>query len=377
MRRRRLAHAAWRGREKRPPTPVSTPECAASSDRSDPTGARSTRSSPTRMCAAARAPRSRRSRDPPRRQRRARDPAAAGDRPRHRRPADLQRGPLDRRRPQRRDLQLPRAARRARTPRAHARDPGRHRGDRPSLRGARRGLRPPAARHVRLRALGRPPAASSCSPATGSARSRCSTACATGCSASPPRWARCSATRRSRARSTTRRSTPTWRSATCPRPLTALRGVRKLPPAHTLTLRDGKAELQRYWKLDYATKLTGVPTEEVLRAGPRRAAGGDAAPDDRRRPARRLPLRRDRLVRRRRRDGRAVGGAGAHVLDRLRPPGVRRAAARAPDRRAVRDRCTRSSRSAPTRSRSCRRSSATTASRSPTPRRSRASTCPS
>jgi asparagine synthase (glutamine-hydrolysing) len=55
-----------------------------------------------------------------------------------------------------------------------------------------------------------------------------------------------------------------------PAPLTALRGVRKLPPAHTLTLRDGKAELQRYWKLDYATKLTGVPTEELcerVRAG--------------------------------------------------------------------------------------------------------------
>ena len=49
---------------------------------------------------------------------------------------------------------------------------------------------------------------------------------------------------------------------------------------------------------------------------------------------------------------RAVGRARAHVLDRLRPPGVRRAAPRAPGRRAVRDRSTRSSRSAPMRSRS-------------------------
>ena len=36
-----------------------------------------------------------------------------------------------------------------------------------------------------------------------------------------------------------------------PAPLTALRGVAKLPPAHTLTLRDGRSELRRYWKLDY------------------------------------------------------------------------------------------------------------------------------
>ena len=178
--------------------------------------------------------------------------------------------------------------------------------------------------------------------------------CATGCSASPPRWARCSATTRSRARSTTRRSTPTWRSATCPRPLTALRGVRKLPPAHTLTLRDGKAELRALLEARLrAPSSTGVPIEELcerVRAGLR---GGDAAPDGRRRAARRVPLRRHRLVRGRRRDGRAVGGAGAHVLDRLRPPGVRRAALRAPDRRALRHRARGVPGRAPTRSRSC------------------------
>ncbi len=48
-----------------------------------------------------------------------------------------------------------------------------------------------------------------------------------------------------------------------PSPLTAIRGVRKLPPAHTLTLRDGKAKLMRYWKLDYATKLSDEPVEEL------------------------------------------------------------------------------------------------------------------
>ena len=56
----------------------------------------------------------------------------------------------------RRDLQLPRAARRARGARAtRSATAVRHRGARPSLRGARRRLRGAAARHVRLRDLGR------------------------------------------------------------------------------------------------------------------------------------------------------------------------------------------------------------------------------
>ena len=40
-----------------------------------------------------------------------------------------------------------------------------------------------------------------------------------------------------------------------PAPLTALRDVRKLPPAHTLVMRDGKVTIERYWALDYAHKL--------------------------------------------------------------------------------------------------------------------------
>ena len=55
-----------------------------------------------------------------------------------------------------------------------------------------------------------------------------------------------------------------------PAPMTALRGVTKLPPGHTLTLRDGRTELRRYWKLDYSAKLTDVPVDELcerLRAG--------------------------------------------------------------------------------------------------------------
>ena len=47
-----------------------------------------------------------------------------------------------------------------------------------------------------------------------------------------------------------------------PAPLTALRDVRKLPPAHTLVMRDGKVTISRYWALDYAHKLD-EPVEEL------------------------------------------------------------------------------------------------------------------
>jgi asparagine synthase (glutamine-hydrolysing) len=47
-----------------------------------------------------------------------------------------------------------------------------------------------------------------------------------------------------------------------PAPRTALRGVCKLPPAHTLLVRDGRMTLERYWKLDYSRKLD-VPVEEL------------------------------------------------------------------------------------------------------------------
>ena len=39
-----------------------------------------------------------------------------------------------------------------------------------------------------------------------------------------------------------------------PSPWTAFEGIRKLPPAHYLVLRDGQAEIKRYWKLAYLPK---------------------------------------------------------------------------------------------------------------------------
>ena len=158
-----------------------------------------------------------------------------------------------------------------------------------------------------------------------------------------------------------------------PAPLTALRGVSKLPPAHTLLLRDGRIELRRYWQLDYSQKLD-ASVEEICERIREALQGGDAAPHDRRRAAGRVPVGRHRLVGGRGRDGRGLVGAGADVLDRLRQPALRRAAARASDRRSASAPSTRSSWSAPTPSRCSRRSCATTASRSPTRRRSPAST---
>jgi asparagine synthase (glutamine-hydrolysing) len=62
-----------------------------------------------------------------------------------------------------------------------------------------------------------------------------------------------------------------------PSPLTAVHGVYKLPAAHTLTMRDGRAKVARYWQLDYGRKLDGTPVEELcerirasLRAATRR-----------------------------------------------------------------------------------------------------------
>ena len=107
-----------------------------------------------RMSGAARPPRARQRRPLRRRAGRAGGAAALDHRPRGRRPADRQRGRHGRRRPERRDLQLPRAARRARARRPPLRDRLRHRGPRPPLRGARRRLRRAPARDVRDRALG-------------------------------------------------------------------------------------------------------------------------------------------------------------------------------------------------------------------------------
>ena len=129
----------------------------------------------------ARPPRARLRRRPRRRAGRPRGAAALDHRPRGRRPADRERGRHGRRRPERRDLQLPRAAARARArgpPLPHAAATPRCSSTLYEEHGD--ALRRAPARHVRVRDLGRARAGGSCSRATASGSSRSTTATTAG-----------------------------------------------------------------------------------------------------------------------------------------------------------------------------------------------------
>ena len=91
--------------------------------------------------------------------RRDRGPAALDHRPRHGEPAPGERGRHDPGQPERRDLQLRRAASGAARPRPHAAHAGGHRDHRPAVRGLRRPVRRAPARDVRDRDLGLAPQA--------------------------------------------------------------------------------------------------------------------------------------------------------------------------------------------------------------------------
>jgi len=58
-----------------------------------------------------------------------------------------------------------------------------------------------------------------------------------------------------------------------PDPRTAIRGVSKLPPAHTLLMRGSEVRISRYWKLDYGEKLdvTADEAREMVRSELREA----------------------------------------------------------------------------------------------------------
>ena len=243
----------------------------------------------------------------------------------------------DRRGLQRRDLQLPGAARGA--GREGPRDP-RHRrhADHPApVRGVRRALRRAARGHVRARALGRAPRA---------ARAR----------ARPGRQeaAALDAARRRHARVRVRAegaAAPARRSPReldlgaldaflalqyVPGPGTALRGVEKLPPGHVLVAERGGGAVERYWELEPGR--AAAVRDRVARARPRDGDRGGAA-----RLVADVPL--GALL-----SGgidssivvalmaQAPGRAGAHVHGRLRRRALRRALVRAAGRRALRHR---------------------------------------
>lgn len=48
-----------------------------------------------------------------------------------------------------------------------------------------------------------------------------------------------------------------------PHPLSAFRDIRKLPPASTLTITADGTHEEKYWELDYTTKLDAVPQQEL------------------------------------------------------------------------------------------------------------------
>ena len=95
-----------------------------------------------------------------------------------------------------------------------------------------------------------------------------------------------------------------------PEPRTIYTGARKLPPAHTLTIRRGQPlpEPREYWDVRFT--LDNPIGERDARSGAGRppARIGPVA-DDRRGAARRVSLRRRGLERRRRDDGRRQRGA--------------------------------------------------------------------
>ena len=183
-------------------------------------------------------------------------------------PADRQRGRLGRGRLQRRDLQLPGAARASSKRRGHRfRDRQRHRGDRPRLRGVGRGCVEPAA--------------AACSPsrsgtrrdgrcswrATGWARSRSTTTTPSGGSSSPRELkallARSGALPRD---STRRRSTTTSPTATSPPTAASSAACSKLPPGHCAALARRAARGRRYWAAAARRARHGERSESAERA---------------------------------------------------------------------------------------------------------------
>jgi len=67
-----------------------------------------------------------------------------------------------------------------------------------------------------------------------------------------------------------------------PSPISIFEAVRKLPPAHTLLLRGGEAEVRRYWRLDYSRKVSvddprelHEPLRDMIRAATRRRLVAD------------------------------------------------------------------------------------------------------
>ena len=279
-------------------------------------------------------------------------------------------------RPERGDLQLPGAPDGTRSARAPLPDAVRYRGAARRLCRARRRLPVAAPRHVRVRPVGRRAA-----PAPARARSPGQEAAllpsrrATG-SRSPPSRRPSSPSRPSRRRRPWARCPTTSRTTTSRRPGSAFAG-RPAGAAGALPPRGGRPGAAR------AVLAAPLPAEAPAVGGrrggraPGAAPGRRAVPARRRRSARRVPERRDRLERRRGAHGRGRRGPGPDLLDRIRGARVRRAPVRAAGRAPATARSTTSSSSGRRRSTSCPGWSGTTTSPTRIRRRSRPSIWPS
>ena len=219
-----------------------------------------------------------------------------------------------------------------------------HRDDRPPLRGGGHPLPRAAARDVRTSRSGTRARASSSSRATASARSRSTTRSRPAGSSSARRSRRSSPTPRSRAELDEEAFFHYLTFVCTPAPMTMFKGIRKLGPGRADDVRaDGSTEIEtlldahspsrprtrsrRWSEPELEERLLALLRESIRQ------------PDDVRRPVRRLPLGRRRLVDERRADVRADGRAGAHLLGRLRAVrALQRARARADDRAQVRHR---------------------------------------
>ena len=49
-----------------------------------------------------------------------------------------------------------------------------------------------------------------------------------------------------------------------PAPLSAFKGIAKLPPAHTLVVEDGRVTIERYWRLSYVPQTDTISDDEAL-----------------------------------------------------------------------------------------------------------------
>ena len=201
------------------------------------------------MSELTRAPRARRRADldPRARARRPRPPPPEHHRPRRRPPADGRRcRPLARL--QRRDLQLPRAARASSAGRFRTASDTEVHPARPTSAGAR--LRSTGCAGCSRSRSGTSRAASCSARATASASSRSTTRSSATCSTSPPRPRRCCRSCR-RSRPTSKGSRTTSRSSSASAARRSSRAFASCRPAHYLRLSRGGASPTRYWDVHY------------------------------------------------------------------------------------------------------------------------------